>query len=153
MTIAKDISVELSNRLKKIKIADGFETDVGVTSFRGRRRLGETDMPCSVVIERPDEPEKQQTNQVKVKHRYVLEGHAVCDPNNPNDTGHQIIGDIKKAIFTGNLNLDGKLTTSGRKALELAYEGSGIAPREDGMNMVSVSVEVSVTYVEDLSNP
>lgn len=153
MTIANDVAVELSNRLKSIKVADGFQTDIGLTSFRGRRRLSEEQMPCSVLVERPDEVDNQSTNKAKIKHRYVLEGHMACDPDNPNDTGHKIIGDIKRAVFSGNVNLAGRLTANNLKTLSLDYAGSSIAPREDGLSIVSASVEVAVSYVEELSNP
>lgn len=153
MSLANAMAVEISNRISNILTANGFSTDIGQRNYRGRRRITEGDLPCAVLIERPDEPDKQAANKVKVLQRYILEGHAVCDPNNPNDTGHKIIADLKKAIFTGDITLDGRLAANGHKAFSLKYLGRSIAPREDGLSMVSANIEIGVEFVEDLSNP
>ena len=153
MSIANDFAVEISNRMAAVSITNGFDTDIGLRVFRGRRRLDENQLPCAVLIERPDAATKQSLGKVKVTRKYVLEGHAACEPDNPNDAGHKIISDLKRAIFTGNITIDGRLTANGQKAFLLEYEGSSIAPREDGISVVSANIEVSIEFVEDLSNP
>lgn len=151
MSIANDIALAVFARLQTITVANGYSTDIGLKALRGRKRLDESYLPCVVLIERPDSPEKQSMQRdplVKVGQKYVLEGHAICDPDNPNDMGHQIIADIKKAIWKEKLTFGADL-----KVYTVMYEGKTISPREDGMAVVSAAVEISVEYVECLSNP
>ena len=149
MSKASDIAAAIKARLQTIKVASGFETDIGLRVYAGRRRIDEGQLPCTVLIERDDDPVDQNRNcDVKLTQKYIAEGHCVCDPDNPNDAGHDMIADLKKAIFTGKFTAPGTATI-----LFVKYRGRNIAPREDGLKIVSASVEFSVDYVEDLSNP
>lgn len=151
MSIANDIALAVSARLETITIANGFSTDIGLKVMRGRKRLDPSNLPCAVLIERDDKPEKQTGQRdpsVKVAQVYILEGHAACDPENPNDMGHLIIADIKKAIFSSKLTYG-----NGQQIYEVIYAGRTIAPREDGMAVVAAAVEISVDFVERLANP
>lgn len=151
MSIANDVALAVFARVQNITIANGYATDVGLKVMRGRKRLDESHLPCIVLIERPDAPEKQNMQRdplVKVNQKYVIEGHAACDPDNPNDVGHQIITDIKKAIWKEKLTFG-----TDQKVYTVMYEGKTISPREDGIAVVSAAVEISVDFVECLSNP
>lgn len=153
MSLANDFALELAARVATISEANGFETDIGLLTMRGRRRIDQQQLPCAVIIERPDEPGDQKQGKVKIVQKYIVEGHAACDAANPNDMAHRIISDIKRAVFKGQLTIDGRLAANGHKAFELLYVGRNIAPREDGQAVVSAAVELSITYVEELSNP
>lgn len=151
MSTANDIALAVYARMVTISVANGFNTDIGLKSFRGRKRLDKANMPCVVLIERDDQPNGQtlqRTPQVKVKQKYVLEGHAPCDADNPNDMGHKIIADLKKAIWSTPF-----VYGTDQRAIVVTYEGKSIAPREDGIDVVAAAVEISVEFVESLSNP
>ncbi len=151
MSTANDIALAVSARLATISVANGYNTDIGLKSYRGRKRLDKTHMPCTVLIERDDQPTGQSLQklpQVKVKQKYVLEGHAFCNADNPNDMGHKIIADLKKAIWSNPFTYG-----ADQRAITLMYEGKSIAPREDGIDVVAAAVEISVEFVEYLSNP
>lgn len=149
MSDANDIALAVSARLLTITPANGFQTNIGQKVMRGRKRLDESSLPCAVLIERDDKVLDQGRNtKVKLSQPFILEGHAVCDADNPNDVGHKIIADIKKAIF-GEPILYG--TT--KQPYQIKYVGRSIAPREDGIAVVSAAVEIAVEYVEELSNP
>lgn len=153
ISLAHDFSLALARRVENISIANGSATDIGLKVLRGRRRLDPSQIPCAVIIERDDDPQAQSSGKVKISQKYIIEGHATCDPDNPNDTGHQIIADIKKAVFTGDLTIDGRLTANNQKAFAIKYLGRSIAPREDGLSVVAASVEISIEYVEELHKP
>ena len=153
MSLANAFAAELAQRLSNISTANGYATDIGLRTFRGRRRLDAQQLPCAVVIERPDEPVSQNGSKVKTLRKYVLEGHAKCDPDNPNDVGHDLLSDIKRAVFAGAIGIDARLSAGNVKSYSLTYSGSSIAPRDDGLDVVSASVEVALEFVEDLSNP
>lgn len=149
MSVASNLALALSNRLDNITTANGYSTNIGSRVLRGRRRLDPSQLPCVVLIERDDTTISQtRSGPIKLKQAYAIEGHATCDPDNPNDVGHLIIADIKKAIFTGKFNVEGV-----KEVLVVNYVGRTIAPREEGLNVVSATVEVSIEYVEDLTNP
>lgn len=151
MSIANDIALAVSARLQTITVTNGYATDIGLKVMRGRKRLDPSQLPCAVLIERDDKPDKQSGQRdpsAKISQVYVLEGHAACDADNPNDMGHMIIADIKKAIFSSKLTYG-----SGQQIYEVTYAGRTIAPREDGMAVVAAAVEISVDFVERLANP
>lgn len=148
-----EVAAEIKTRLQGIRLTNGCETDIGAQVFMGRRKLpGEADdVPCTIVTEADDRvddsPGRRLTAQIKVRQEYVIDGFDVCDPNNPNDKGHAMIRDIKRAIFANsNRMLDGKV-------FSVDYMGRDIGPRPDGVALVQARVMIAVTFAEDLSNP
>ena len=148
MSVANDIAVAISDRVATINVANGYETDIGLRVFRGRKRLDKTHLPCIVIIERDDTVSDSRPTQAKVSQPFVIEGHMVCDPDNPNDTAHKIIADIKQAIFATNITYG-----EGKPLLPVKYAGKSIAPRDDGIEIVSAAVEITVDYVDSLRAP
>lgn len=144
MTISDTLAAALATRLATIKVANGFNTDIGLRVFQGRRRLDESHIPCVVIVEGEDDPSEQQLGKIKNVARYAVEGVAACDPDNPNVAGRAIVADIKKAIW----GADNKF---GRTVIAMDYLGRTIAPREDGLDTVSAAVEFSLTYAENLA--
>lgn len=146
MSAANNIAIELSNRLGTITVTNGFQTDIGTNVFRGKRRLEEANLPCVVIMEGDDSVTATSLKSASIFQQYFFEGHAACDPNNPNDKAHDIIADLKKAVFNGDL-------TFGRTIRKIDYKGRSIATREDGTPVVAASIHVEVQFVEDLTNP
>lgn len=146
MSKAKDIAAEISTRLASITKAGGYLTDIGAKVLRGRRKLDEGQIPCVVVVEGDDVVEDRRTDVVKVGKMFYIEGHAPCDPDQPNDTGHDILADIKKAIFSGDPRLAGL-------AIDVEYHGGTIQAREDGLGIVAAGVDIQVKYVESPASP
>ena len=150
MTKAAQIAATLCTRLEAITQATGYATDAGLKVFRGKRHIDPTDLPCLILVENDDQAQTQNTTpsavQAKVRANYTVEAHSACDPNHPNDIAHDLIGDIKHALFAADLLLDNKLTA-------LTYTGRTITPREAGLALVVASVSFSADYVEDLRNP
>lgn len=146
MSTASTLATAISNRLKEITIANGYATDIGLRSFRGRRSLTENHMPCSVLVEGDDMPTSQALKGVVIRQTYAIEGHDACDANNPNDKAHLILGDIKRCIFGGDTEFGGLVK-------QVFYKGRNIQPREDGQAVVSASIVIEVQFVEDLTNP
>lgn len=146
MSKAADIASALADRLAGISIENGYLTDMGLRVYRGKQRLDESNIPCSVLVEGDDETQEQDDADVRLYQGYLIEGHAECDPDNPNDTAHLIISDLKRAIFSGDLRIGGLVSG-------IRYKGRVIDPREDGLKLVSAAIEIDVNYSEDLANP
>lgn len=147
-TKASEVSQALYQRLLTVTKANGSETEIGATVYRGRRNVDESTVPCCVLIEGPDTPTDRpgRLPSVAITQRYVVAAYLPCDPNNPNDAAHAAIRDIKRAMFAGDGNLGGR-------ALRISYRGRDIGPRADGLPIVFVSVDLDVEFVEDLTNP
>lgn len=145
---AEDIALEISTRMSTITVANGFETDIGLTVYRGKRKVEDDAAPCSVLIEGADTVEDRpgKLPAVKVAQGYVLGAYLACDADNPNDAAHAAIRDLKKAMFSDGGNFGGK-------AHVVSYRGRDIGPRTDGVAIVFALIEITVTYVEQLTNP
>lgn len=149
MSKSADIAAAVAARIETIRTANGYATEIGVRVYRGRRKIDEGHLPCAVIVEGDDEvPDMREgSTQAKIRQPFIIEGHTDCDPDNPNDAAHAIVADIKRAIFSGDLTLGG-LTRSA-----VRYAGRSIAPREDGLSIVSAAVEISIEFVEELAQP
>lgn len=147
---SEGISQKLEQRLATISKANGYETDAGLKVFRGRRTLTEDDVPCIVIVEGPEVPSEQQGTKVRLGVRYMFEAHDVCDPVHPNDKGHALVRDLKRAVFAGE-RLRG--TALDGLATGMLYRGKTIAAREDGESLIFASVAVEPQFTEDVSNP
>ena len=53
---ARDIAAHLTTLLAGISKADGYETDIGLRVFRGKRKIDDSHIPCAVIIEGEDKP-------------------------------------------------------------------------------------------------
>lgn len=156
LTRARDVALHINDLMAGITKANGYETDIGVRVFRGKRKIDDTHVPCAVMLEGEDKPGSEQgRGSQQVTQSYVLGGYAECDPDHPNDTAHQIISDIKKAIFSvADDNrvdrLSGTVSFGGR-VKSVTYRGRDIGPRTDGVAIVFAVVHIDVVFVEQLS--
>jgi hypothetical protein len=150
---AEDIAAELLARLATVLTAGGFETDAGTAVFAGRsaKQIDRTNVPCTVLIEADDVPDRQSVGlDYQIEQRYVLMAFVPCDPDNPNEAAHKALRDLKRAVFL----TDGKPDPRwGRRVKDVTYIGRDIAPRDDGEAFVLALMEISVTYAENLGNP
>lgn len=142
---SRAIGHALTGILARIKTSDGFETDIGARVFRGRTNIAENLVPCAVLIEGNDRviDRPGRLTQVAVDQTYVIAAYLPCDPNNPNDAAHEAIADIKRAIFS-----DADFT---RSVVRVSYKGKDIGARADGRPIVFATVEIDVTFVEELT--
>lgn len=145
---ADEIATLLSARLATIREVNGYETEIGARVFRGVRKVEDDQVPCAVLIEGGDtvEQSKSRVPSARIQQDYILGGYTTCDPANPNDAAHAVIRDLKKVIFAGDATLGGKVPI-------IEYRGRDIGPRTDGVPIVFALIEITVTYVEDLTNP
>lgn len=156
LTRARDVAIHLTELMAGITTANGYETDLGVRVFRGKRKIDDTHVPCAVIIEGEDKPGGEQgRGSQQVTQSYVLGGYAECDADHPNDTAHQIISDIKKAVFTNTEatraeQINGT-TSFGGRVKSVTYRGRDIGPRTDGVPIVFAVVHIDVVFVEQLA--
>lgn len=148
---ASEIALYMTNTLAGITKANGYHTDIGLERvFRGRRKIDDDQVPCAVIIEGEDNVTSEgRPPNITVVQSYVLGGYSDCDPDNPNDTAHLIIKDLKRAFFK---DVDSRMgnTFSGR-VVKVEYKGRDIGPRADGVPIVFAVIHIDVTYAENLA--
>lgn len=154
---ASAIAEHLAGILGTIRTANGYRTNIGATVFRGRLKHDEDRVPYAVLIEGEDRAsDHRDVKDVKVAQDYVLGGYVMCDPDNPNDAAHDVIKDIKKAVFTSDLAWQapapGARGIGQGRVKALQYRGRDIGPRADGKNIVFAVVHITVEFAEDLTN-
>lgn len=152
MSKAKQLAQAIYERIAAITIANGYNTDIGLKVFRGRRTADEKDVPMSFIVEGDDEVLEQKGNEVRIAVPFAVEGHTVCDPDNPNDAVHDIVADLKKAIFGGDRTFGG-LVRGPNGGQPLQYAGRTIGEREDGAKVVGAAILFKAEITESLSNP
>lgn len=145
---ASGVAIELSTRLAKITIANGFNTDIGLRVMRGRRRIDDSHVPCIAIAEGMDHviPGPGRFANAEIEQAYHFLAYDVCHPDHPNDKAHLIIKDLKRAVFSDGATLGGQVK-------KVDYKGRDIGPRGDGVGIVCASIEIVVKFVEDLANP
>ena len=156
-TRARDVALHINSLLANIRLVNGYETDIGLRVFRGKRKVADQEVPCAVLLEGEDKPLSTQGEASQnIVQSYVLGGYVECDPDHPNDAAHKIISDIKRALFT--LPADATraeqitgTTTFGGKIKNVTYKGRDIGPRADGVPIVFAVVHIDVQFVEQLS--
>lgn len=139
----------LVQRMKQIRVVNGFNTDAGMTVYRGRIALDESKFPCVTLFEDEEFVLEQKNHDIScvVSAPFVTEGHCLCDPDNPNVAGHALVADIQKALFKDDVRL-GELLIQ-----PLMYAGRVINGRPDGQNFVTVQVKFSARFVFQPGNP
>lgn len=145
MSKAKNMAAYIATLLSDIRTANGYSTEIGRLVLRGRRSLEDRHNPCVVLHEGDDTPKDDTLKNVILRQEYIVEAHHTCDPDNPNDIAHDMIADIKKAIW--------KDPTWGGAVRQIYYRGRGMQPREDGLTVVSAFVRFAVEYADNLQNP
>lgn len=149
MSKASTLAERLSDRIAQITIANGYLTNIGAKVFRGKGKLDENDLPCTVLVEGEERIDDSSEIQYKARARFTFEGHDACDPDHPNDKAHMIIADLKRAIFDGDRTFGGMI----RPRIGLRYAGRRIATRDDGARIIAASIDIDCEVAEDLTQP
>lgn len=149
MSKAANMTLALQARVATISTAHGFATNIGARIFRGKLSLNKEDLPCVVIVEGDESVVDQKGAKIKTEIVYVFEGHDTCDPEQPNDKAHEIIADLKRAIYGSDLTLGGMLPDKN----SLDYRGRAIGTRPDAGDVIAASITIAVTTVDDLAQP
>lgn len=148
MSKAKTLAQRVNDRIAEIRVANGYLTDIGAKMLRGRLSIDPSYLPCTVLVESDDSVEDRTHGKVKVAVTFIAEGHSDCDADNPNDKAHDIVTDLKRAIFSGDATYGGIMRPG-----DLRYEGKNFGNRPDGASIIAASIQFTCVFVEELANP
>jgi|WetSurMetagenome_2_1015567.scaffolds.fasta_scaffold1045194_2 hypothetical protein len=149
MSKAYTLLTSLVPRLMAITKANGYNTDAGRSVMLGPipRQDGEA-YPFCRLHETDAAPESATPYRpsAKVRVQFVAEAYAEQDnASNIMATGHQLVGDLKKAMF-GDVARD-----LNGQAIDARLEGYSIAPPESGSNIVVAAVRGSFSFHDDFT--
>lgn len=147
MTTRLSVLTAFAARLADITIANGYATDAGQLVVMGEAgELGESDPDAALAIVPGDDRQKTQAGTVGtafLEWPIQLVALGKADLSQPWVTLENIVGDIKRAIETGDRRLGGLVKS------DLQRGATRIVPREPG----SLTIGVSVTYVVTIAEP
>lgn len=149
MSARRKLIIEaLANRAAQIRVANGFNTDAGLTLFLGTSpSLGPDDpeTAISLLVGRTRttvDIESLKTITLPV----MFDALAREDLANPLLAAESVIGDLKRAIETTDLTLGGLAEHLDPGEVESI-------PREDGTLSIGLRLEYLVRYTEAWGNP
>lgn len=150
MSMGARVATVLLERLGTITQKNGFTTNMGENVFWGRVSPPRHAQFVGLFEFEEDEvltpPKLDSTVQLRVP--YIIEAQAECDPEAPNAMGHDLVADIKRAVW----GLDPvHLFPDGVNAVE--YKGKKILPIDVGTKRVVVEVRLQITMMECLASP
>ena len=139
----------IESRLKRIREAGGFHTDVGANV---RRSVPVADDSLAVVVWAGEETAGGSANSsaYDIALSVAVVGYV---PSGQADTGRKLEclkADIKVAVIRG---WSGALVDEAGFIGQVIYTGCTAAPRDDGSNVEAVQCRFAVTYREGLGNP
>lgn len=149
-SVAKQILAALDTRLKTILIASGYNTDAGLRVYRGRKSFDWGDpaqFPAISVFDPSDVCEAKHEERNDIALAVHVEAHGFADAANPTDLAHDLVADIKTALFKPDQTLGGLVAS-------IEYKGRDIQlPEEDAGSVVSVRVVADIKYPELYGDP
>jgi hypothetical protein len=145
MTRRKNIIDEIKTTLESILISGGYETDAGNSVFLDKSEISEsTTFPAININETSDNILSGENTVWPVLSLPIdIEAYAECLPSTANTNAHELIGDIKTAIFTHT-----PVNYSHHN-----YISSEIGQRESGSGLVAVNVSITIVYKENINAP
>lgn len=153
-TIAQLELQDIVDRLETISVANGYNTDAGSHVFRGRTYIDEdNELPGLTVIENDEQGTEAQVSGTQVRETtgYEVHGLITADPNNPLDAGHQLVADIKRALFQHPSGPE--FETLPKSGATLEYLGRQVLSSPLGSELAEVMVQLNVSHSEQYGNP
>lgn len=145
------LAAEVKRRVALCTVAQGAETDLGVTIYEGRKRIDDEMIPCAAIIEAPDAPKWSQAGVTyETAQRFIVFAYVPCAALHPNVAARAAVRDMKRALFSADGRPD---PTWGRSVRMVRYLGKDIGPRADGASFVVVALEFEVEFAENLAAP
>ncbi|WP_349609138.1 hypothetical protein [Cupriavidus sp. DF5525] len=150
MSQALEILQAIKERLATIRVAGGYQTDIGARVYLGREFGNDEQDPVPLVSLHDGSGENKSDMRPHAGtntwvRSFVIEAFDACDPDNPLVKAHALIADIKRAVFKDG-GLDGLV-------MNLRIVGDRAMPRAAGSKTVCAQVLGAVEYLEKPTAP
>lgn len=162
-TIREIVIKDFIARLGVISIANGYNTDIGKTVLRARKKIDPTECPCSDVFPGTEKPEKLYSKRqcTMIMHiEGIVELQETGSPaalENASVVSEMILGDLKKCILAPENELTSPVSGWSRSPDYISginYTGGGANEYPDeGEKMAGAFADFEVVYFEKLNDP
>jgi len=149
----------MTEHLKKITVANGYNFDLAEGVFRGRMMYGENDpIPLVSVLEAPlpDEPDVTPASGPTWKGpwRLLIQGWVDDDRENPTDPAHYLLADVKKSLAEARKDMIKGRIFGFPQVTNLIIGACVVRPAEEHVNeyanfLLSVTLEIA----ENMADP
>jgi hypothetical protein len=149
MTRRETIIQEIKTRLQTILVSNGYITNAGQNVFIDRSAFDERETKPFINIDENEDSLIEESYHVpgaklKLSLPISIEAFNSCNPLNPSSKGHELLGDIKKCLWSNSWSSN---------IAKFQYQNSTIQQHENGSGLVSVSVNAEIIYVETIGDP
>jgi hypothetical protein len=144
-TIRESIIAAYVTRLGLIKVASGYNTDVGLSVFRAVTHVAVEDLPACVLHPKPESATEEYNHNVCTMPIRV-ELMVVYGASNPSVIQEKLLGDVKKCMLNS--------ATPVTYVEEISYTGGGpssSATEED--TTTGIYAEFNIKYHENIGDP
>lgn len=152
MTRRRQILEELRRRVQQIRRFNDYETDAGQTVFLGEVPiLGENDPDVAVAMIVGEDLASEQPQKIRVQMPVEFQALAKPSPSEqdtPWITTEDVLGDIKKAVESGDRSLGGLVHPR-----DFERASTRTLERESGHEPVGVGISYLVSYTETFGSP
>jgi hypothetical protein len=149
MTKRETIIQSIKTRLETILTGNGYATNAGQNVYIDRTAFDDNETKPFINIDENEDTLIEESYhspgaKLKLSLPISIEAFNSCNPLSPSSKGHELIGDIKKCLWSVKWS---------DPVVKFQYQGSTIAQHESGSGLVSVSVNAEIIYVETIGNP
>lgn len=154
------VLTKITEGLKAITPANGYEHDLSAAVFRGRAVYGTNDpLPMLSIIEDPRERRNDQASVGSTasngEWKLVIQGFVVDDFENPTDPAYLLEAEVRKALSDISDERNNLLGLGSKKPCVNALEiGDPIVrPADEFSEKAYFWIPLTVRLTEDLKNP
>ncbi|MDT0635099.1 hypothetical protein [Spectribacter hydrogenoxidans] len=150
--VALQVLEAIRDRLKAIDGSGDFTFNVGERVYLGRLFLNPNDIPGISVLE-DDDPFEVEDNGTRYKETgtYRVQGVVAADDDNPLKAGHQLLADMKRALFLAPNGPE--FEKLGDVPTSMTYTGRQVFQREDGQRHCEAHLFLTVAHFETWGDP
>lgn len=152
------VKKKLTEILKRITVANGFQHDLANSVWRGRMAISESEMPCLVIVDViPEESSYAGSSVHRSNFEIGIKGFSKPDMLNPTDPAENLMADIKKALAPamddGGAGQPSADFCLGGLVGSVQVDTGVVFPPDNGSDAAFCVVKVSLDFVERVEDP
>jgi hypothetical protein len=132
-------------RMKTIRTANGYQTEVGTTVAEWESRFDEGELPALSVCDLPDEVSKESKSSVGVTHRLRMQVRIFTSKGTKAKDLRKMIGDVVRAV--------GQDPSWGYLAMDTEPGSEGFVVPAEAMEIAGGAVEFTVVFTTATFDP
>lgn len=159
MPIRLHIQRALTDRIRTVTPANGYQNDLSEAVFRGRQYFGNQDpLPMVAILQAPQQDEPNKANSASARYlrsmNLLFQGFAVDDPDHPTDPAEVLMAEVVQCLsgIPEEIAKAPEMNWNGVDQIEI---GPGICrpPDQEISSVAYFWLQTKVWYVENSRSP